>query len=67
MPPMPGIHAGVFSANGAHGQFIYINPGEHVVVAIQSAWRQPQDSDASVETVALLRAAVRALGPDPAS
>ena len=62
--PVPGVHAGVFAALGAHGQFIYINPGEQMVVAIHSAWRQPKDSDASVETVALLRAAVRAVRPE---
>jgi CubicO group peptidase (beta-lactamase class C family) len=66
-PPVPGVHAGVFAALGAYGQFIYINPGEQVVVAIQSAWREPKDSDASVETVALLRAAVGALRPGQAS
>ncbi len=60
-PPVPGVHEGVFSANGAYGQIIYINPGEGVVVAIQSALRQPQDSDAGLETVMMLRAAVRAL------
>lgn len=66
-PPVPGVHAGVFSAVGAYGQFIYVNPGEQVVAAIQSAWRQPDDSDAASETVALLRAAVRALRPDHAA
>jgi CubicO group peptidase (beta-lactamase class C family) len=60
-------HAGAFSAIGAFGQYIYVHPTQQVVVAIQSAWRQPQDSDAEVETFALLRAAVRALRPDPAS
>jgi CubicO group peptidase (beta-lactamase class C family) len=65
-PPVPGVHAGVFAALGAYGQFIYINPGEQVVVAIQSAWREPKDSVASVETVALLRAAVRTLRPGTA-
>jgi CubicO group peptidase (beta-lactamase class C family) len=64
-PPAPGVHAGVFAALGAHGQFIYINPGDQVVVAIHSAWREPSDSDARVETVALLRAAVRALQGAP--
>lgn len=65
--PLPGgVNNGAFSANGAHGQFIFVNPAEQVVVAIQSAWRQPHDSDAAVETVALLRAAVRALRPDAA-
>jgi hypothetical protein len=43
------------------------HPTEQVVVAIQSAWRQPQDSDAEVEIVAMIRAAVRALRTDPAS
>ena len=68
LPHVPtGIHAGAFLAIGAFGQCIYVNPAEQVVVAIQSAWRQPHDSDAEVETFALLRAAVRALRPDPAS
>ena len=66
--PLPdGVNNGAFSANGAYGQFIFVNPAEQVVVAIQSAWRQRHDSDAAAETVALLRAAVRALRPDPAS
>ena len=66
--PLPGgVNNGAFSANGAHGQVILVNPAERVIVAIQSAWRQLHDSDAAVETVALLRATVRALRPDPAS
>jgi CubicO group peptidase (beta-lactamase class C family) len=64
--PLPGgVNNGAFSANGGYGQIILVNPAEQVVVAIQSAWRQLHDSDAAVETVALLRAAVRALRPDP--
>jgi CubicO group peptidase (beta-lactamase class C family) len=60
--PLPGgINNGAFSANGAYGQYILVNPAEQVVVAIQSAWRQSQDIEAELETVALLRAAVRAL------
>jgi CubicO group peptidase (beta-lactamase class C family) len=66
-PPVPGVHRGVISANGSYGQIIYINPGERVVVAIQSALRQSHDSDAGLETVALLRAAVRALRPSQPS
>ena len=62
-----GLHAGAFLALGAFGQRIYINPTEQVVAVIQSAWRQPSDSDAEAETVALLRTLVRALRPDPAS
>ncbi len=66
-PPVPGVHDGLFSANGAYGQVIYINTREQIVIAIQSAWRQSSDSDASLETVALIRAAVRALQLGPAS
>jgi CubicO group peptidase (beta-lactamase class C family) len=66
-PFADGLHAGAFSTFGGYGQRIYINPAERVVAAIHSAWRQPQDSDAEVETNALLRAAVCALQPDPAS
>jgi CubicO group peptidase (beta-lactamase class C family) len=66
--PLPGgVNNGAFSANGGYGQFILVNPTEQVVVAIQSAWRQLHDSDAVVETVALLRAVMRALRPNPAS
>lgn len=59
-----GLHAGAFLALGAFGQRIYINPTEQVVVVIQSAWRQPSDSEAEAETVALLRTLVRALRPN---
>jgi CubicO group peptidase (beta-lactamase class C family) len=62
-----GVHAGAFVAIGACGQYIYVNPAEQVVVAIQSAWRQHRDSDAEVETFMLLGAAVRALRADPSS
>jgi CubicO group peptidase (beta-lactamase class C family) len=62
-----GVHAGAFVAIGACGQYIYVNPPEQVVIAIQSAWRRYRDIDAEVETFSLLRAAVRALRPDPAS
>ena len=61
------VSGGAFSAVGAYGQRIFVNPAEQVVAAIQSAWRQPQDSDAEAETIALLRAAVPALRPDPGS
>jgi CubicO group peptidase (beta-lactamase class C family) len=68
VPPLPGgVNNGSFSASGAFGQIIFVNPTEQVVVAIQSAWRQHQDSDAEVEIVAMIRAAVRALRTDPAS
>jgi CubicO group peptidase (beta-lactamase class C family) len=66
-PHLPGgVNNGVFSARGAFGQFIVVNPTEQVVVVIQSAWRQPDDSDAEVESVAMIRAAVRALRTDTA-
>ena len=67
-PPLPdGLGNGAFSANGAYGQFIVVNPAEQVVVAIQSAWRQPDDGAAKLEIVAMIRAAVRALQTEPAS
>jgi len=68
VPPLPGgVNNGAFAANGAYGQVIFVNPAEQVVIAIQSAWRQHDDSDAEVETVAMIRAAVRALRTEPAS
>lgn len=66
-PFADGLHAGAFVALGAFGQRLYINPTEQVVAVIQSAWRQPSDSDAEAETVALLRTLVRALRPAAAS
>ena len=66
LPHAPtGIHRGAFSAIGAFGQYIYVNPTERVVVAIQSDWPQHQDAEADAETFALVGAAVRALRPDP--
>ena len=67
-PPMPGgVNNGAFSANGDYGQIIFVNPTEQVVIAIQSAWRLSHDGDAELETVAMIRAAVRALRTEPAS
>jgi CubicO group peptidase (beta-lactamase class C family) len=66
LPQAPtGIHLGAFSAIGAFGQYIYVNPTERVVVAIQSDWHQHQDAEADAETFALVGAAVRALRSDP--
>ena len=62
-----GVNNRAFTALGGYGQFIFVNPTEQVVVAIQSAWLQLHDSDAMAETVALLRAVMRALRPDPTS
>ncbi|HEY2750895.1 serine hydrolase [Phenylobacterium sp.] len=61
------VNGGAFSAVGAYGQRIFVNPAEQVVAVIQSAWRQSHDSDGDAEIVALLRAAVSALRPDAAS
>jgi CubicO group peptidase (beta-lactamase class C family) len=48
-PPRPtGIHRGAFLAGGAFGQYIST---EQMVIAIQGAWRQHQDSDAEAEAV----------------
>lgn len=62
-----GIHIGAFMAIGSFGQYIYVHPGAQVVAVIQSAWRQHEDKDAAIEIFALLRAALLALRPDPAS
>ena len=62
-----GVNNGAFSANGTFGQIIFVNPAEQVVIAIQSAWRQPQDRAAEVEIVAMIRAAVRVLRTEPPS
>ena len=62
-----GIHIGAFVAIGSYGQYIYVHPTAQVVAVIQSAWRHHDDSDAAIETFALLRATLLALRPDPAS
>jgi CubicO group peptidase (beta-lactamase class C family) len=62
-----GVSNRAFSANGAFGQLIAVNPTEQVVVAIQSAWRQHHDGDAWAEIAAMVRAAVRALRTEPVS
>lgn len=68
VPPLPeGVNNGAFSARGAYGQIIFVNPAEQVVIAMQSAWRQSQDNHAEVELVAMIRAAVHALRTKPAS
>ena len=66
LPHLPtGIHAGAFLAGGSFGQYIYVHPTAQVIAVIQSAWHQHQDIGA--EIFALLRAALHALRPDPAS
>jgi CubicO group peptidase (beta-lactamase class C family) len=61
--PLPGgVNKNAFLANGIFGQVIFVNPAEQVVVAIQSAWRQPHDSDAAIENIAMIRAARAANG-----
>ena len=68
MPHVPdGVSNGTFSANGDYGQIIVVNPAQQVVVAIHSAWRQPDDGDAKLEIVAMIRAAVSALRTGHAS
>jgi CubicO group peptidase (beta-lactamase class C family) len=64
-PRLPGgVSNGSFSARGAYGQFLHINPPEQMVIVIQSAWRQSHDSAGDADTVALIRAAVRTLRPE---
>jgi CubicO group peptidase (beta-lactamase class C family) len=44
-PQVRPIHRGAFEAEGIFGQYIYINPGEHVVIAVLSAQPKPTDME----------------------
>jgi len=54
-------HDGAFTAQGIHGQFMYINPKEDVVAVVLSAWREAWLTSREMETYALLGAAVARL------
>lgn len=58
---LDATHDGAFTAQGIFGQFVYVNPREHVVAVVWSAWRQAWQTDSEFETYALLAAAVDAL------
>jgi len=55
------FHDGAFTAHGIFGQFLYVNPNENVVAVVWSAWRDPWDDHAEMETYALLGGAVKQL------
>ncbi len=44
-PQVQPIHRGAFEAEGIFGQYIYINPREHVVIAVLSAQPKPTDME----------------------
>ncbi|MGV9823827.1 serine hydrolase domain-containing protein [Nocardia xishanensis] len=50
-----------FSAIGIHGQYLYINPGENVVVVQWAAWRNSSEPQKSLEFRTLLDGVVTAL------
>jgi len=50
VPHLPGgVNNGAFAANGVFGQFNLRQSDRAGGLALQSAWRQPHDSDAAVE------------------
>lgn len=54
-------HDGAFTAQGLHGQILYINPKEDVVAVVFSAWREPWDTRREMETWAMLGGAIAQL------
>jgi CubicO group peptidase (beta-lactamase class C family) len=52
-----------YSAEGVHGQFIFVNPAHDVVIAMTSAWPVAWDDDSWGEVMAAFGAIIRALGP----
>ncbi|MFE7721894.1 serine hydrolase domain-containing protein [Nocardia rhizosphaerihabitans] len=64
LPPGVGGARGpapTFTAQGIHGQFLYINPSENVVVVQWAAWRESWESPKELEFLALLDGVVNAL------
>jgi len=55
---------GSFSAQGIHGQFLYLNPAARVVIVVWGAQSKPT-GDAVVDDDAFFEAVVEALGRDP--
>ncbi|MCF8068308.1 MAG: beta-lactamase family protein [Desulfobacterales bacterium] len=57
----PGDKNHPYVAIGVHGQFIYINPAEKLVIAKTSVWPMPEDDDKEMETYDLFAAIEEAL------
>ncbi|NWG53912.1 MAG: serine hydrolase [Hydrogenophilaceae bacterium] len=54
-------HDAAFTAQGIHGQIMYINARESVVAMVTSAWREAWETPREMETYALLGEAVARL------
>src|SRR5262245_48469440 len=50
-----------FAAIGFRGQFIYANPGQHVVIVLTNVWKNGADPGLHRETRDLIKAFVTAL------
>ena len=50
-----------FEAQGIYGQFLYVNPAEHVVIVVTSVWPKPWDDALEFETYAVFDAFLKAL------
>lgn len=47
---------GAFTAQGVHGQFLYVNPATHIVIAMMAAWPDFWDDTLEMQTYAVFDA-----------
>jgi CubicO group peptidase (beta-lactamase class C family) len=59
--PALAPHENAFTAQGIHGQFIYINPTQNVVAVVWSAWSEPWVNELEFETYVLIGTAIATL------
>jgi CubicO group peptidase (beta-lactamase class C family) len=52
---------GAFTGHGAYGQFLYVNPGEHLVIVLTSAWPGYWDYGLEAQAYGLFDAFAKAL------
>ena len=50
-----------FEGQGIHGQFLYVNPTEEVVIVVTSAWPKPWDEALERQTYAVFEAFLKTL------
>jgi CubicO group peptidase (beta-lactamase class C family) len=61
---LPGPHHR-FTAQGIHGQFVLVDPLEHLVVVKLSSWKRPWEDDKEAETYAFFAAVADAVSSGP--
>jgi CubicO group peptidase (beta-lactamase class C family) len=61
---LPGPHHR-FTAQGIHGQFVLVDPVEHLVVVKLSSWKRPWEEDKEAETYAFFTAVAEAVSSGP--